>query len=91
MIRIEIGEMVLHGFEYHDHRRIGASIELELSRLVKEKGVFQDRAEGKKISKVDNLSFDIDTYTSSRSIGTGVANSVFRSWNRNSNLLKPSK
>lgn len=36
---IEIGNLVLHGFDFHDHRRISRAVEDELSRLVTEQGL----------------------------------------------------
>jgi hypothetical protein len=31
--------LVLHGFKYHDHRRISVAIEQELTRLISENGL----------------------------------------------------
>ena len=53
-IRIEIGDLVMHGFEYYDRRRIEAAIVSELGRLVREENVqMHDRVLSKEISKLD--------------------------------------
>ena len=56
-IRIEIGELVLHGFEYHDRRRTEAAIVRELlGRLVREEnGQMKDHVKNKEISKIGML------------------------------------
>jgi CobQ-like glutamine amidotransferase family enzyme len=52
-IRIEIGELVLHGFEYHDGRQVESAIVRELGRLVREdNSKMDDRVLSREISKV---------------------------------------
>lgn len=80
-IRIEIGELVVHGFDYHDHRRIGAAIEWELTRLISKNGLPQGISGNKEIPKIDAGSFNIDRHTNPRAIGAEVAKSIYRAWN----------
>ena len=78
-IRIEIGELVLHGFNYHDHSRISAATEQELSRLIRKNGlpkttVYQQQA----IPKLDAGTFSLLS-KNPKLIGSKLAQSIYRS------------
>jgi hypothetical protein len=81
-IRIKIDELVLHGFNYHDHRRISAAIEGELARLIRENGLPQGMNVAKEIPKIDAGSFNLSDRTNPKAIGDQIARSIYRTWNR---------
>jgi hypothetical protein len=81
-IHIEIGELALHGFYYHNYKRIAAALELELSRLVTEKGLPENwtrQQQNRELSKIDAGRFKVSRSMSPTSIGNQVAQSIYRS------------
>lgn len=80
-IRIEIDELVLHGFNYHDHERISAAIEEELARLIRENGLPRGMNVAKEVPLIDAGSFNLSDRTNPKSIGAQVARSIYRRWN----------
>jgi hypothetical protein len=80
-IRIEIDELVLHGFNYHDHGRISAAIKGELARLIRENGLPQGMNVAKEIPQIDAGSFNLSDRTSPKAVGAQVARSIYRRWN----------
>ncbi len=87
MIKIAINELILDGFDYHDHIRISNAIEQELSRLMKYRGLPEGFTKNSDFIKIDAGSFSVEVYNP-RSIGIEVARSIYRSWSSNSNNLK---
>lgn len=41
-VNLHIGELVLHGFAPGDRRRIGAAVQAELEKLIREQGIPQN-------------------------------------------------
>ena len=79
-IRIEIGELVLYGFNYHDHRRIGAAIKQELAELIQENGLrYGGRILQYELSKMDAGRINLSSDMSPKLIGNKVAQSIFES------------
>lgn len=83
-IQLEIGELILEGFEYHDHRRIVSAMERELTRLVKENGLPRLFTEGhnRAIYSIAAPQFNVRQDRNPRQIGVEVARSVYRSLKR---------
>lgn len=79
VIKIEINELVLHGFNYHDYKRIGNAIEHELSKLIAKRGLPKGFAINNEIPKQDAGSFSIKNQNP-RAVGFEVAKSVFNAW-----------
>jgi hypothetical protein len=76
-IHLEIGELVLQGFDFHDHPRIRHAIERELSRLIMESGLPGYR-NGASIPKIDAGSFDLPKNTEPGVIGANVASLIYK-------------
>jgi hypothetical protein len=76
--RVQIDELVLEGFDFHDHKRIAAAMKKELARLIAEKGL--DRAGGRSAesASVSAPSFHVPSDRNPRSIGNEIARSVYR-------------
>lgn len=83
---MEIKELVLHGFDYHDYRRIGVAIEQELSRLIRENGLLQYIVAGSEIPRIDAGSFSLATDMNPKTIGAEVARSIYRGLRQRVNL-----
>jgi hypothetical protein len=83
-IHIEIEQLALYGFTYHDHRRISASIQKELATLITEKGLPKGISEKKEISNLHTRSPQIQTMSNPKSIGVRVARSIYSALINNS-------
>jgi len=80
-IRIEIGELVLHGFDNSVKYKISSQIEQELVRLIKENGL--PTANGLKMNKDFQIN-NMQTKNSNISPGSQVAQSVYKMmWSTN--------
>ena len=77
-IDLRIEELYLDGFSPHDRFRIGRAIELELSRLIAENGIPKAWSLGQSLKNLDGGSFQVAKFTSPESIGTHVAQAVYR-------------
>lgn len=86
-IHIEIGELVLHGFDYHDSKHIRVAIEDGFTRLITEKGLPKGIGTNNEIAKLDAGSFIMAGHPNPRAIGSKAAKSIYRAWE--SNLLNP--
>ena len=78
-VRIEIGELLLEGFDYHDHRRIASAMERELARLVGGGGLQRVRSAGEGAASVKAPAFVLPFDMSPKRIGVEIARSVYRS------------
>jgi len=78
-INIRIGKLVLHGFNYHDHKRVGTALEQELARLIKENGLPEGSTKEIEIPKIGAPSFSAPADMNPTTIGTEVARSIYRS------------
>lgn len=76
-VEIEIDKLVLHGFDYQDHKRIGMALEHELDRLVKDNRVLERFTKGAEIPEIVVPSFSVPTDMNPRTIGIEVARSIF--------------
>jgi hypothetical protein len=77
-VNIEIGELVLDGLDYHDHRRISKAIEQELTRLISENGLSKWPTPQNKTPSIDAPSFNAPSNMNPRTIGRETARSIYR-------------
>lgn len=75
-IELHIEELVLHGFSHGDSNRIAGAVEHELARLITEKGVPEDVANGE-IAKVDGGSFQLAQGLKPETAGARIAKAVY--------------
>jgi hypothetical protein len=72
-VNVEIDKLVLHGFNISDQKIISATIETELSRLLKEDGLWQKGAENQKPIMLNVGSLTLKTTANPKAIGSQVA------------------
>ena len=78
-IHFEIGELVLQGFDYHDHRKIGLAIEEKLSMLVKENGLLNINRKKYNLLQIDSIPINLSLKNMDpKSVGSEVALSIYR-------------
>jgi hypothetical protein len=75
-IKIEIGTLVLEGFEYHDRLRISSALEKELTRQFIEKGLPNCLAEKKAILKINALPFQVPADGAPARVGAEAARAI---------------
>ncbi len=76
-VTIEIDRIVLKDFDNHDSRQIGASLKLELARLIKENGLPRG-AQKHEISSINVSSPNLPKNLNPRIIGTNIARLVYK-------------
>jgi hypothetical protein len=77
-IALHIDELALRGFAPRDHRRIGESVERELTRLLVAGGLPQTTvSQTAEIRSVPPASFQAEPHASAASIGVAVARAVY--------------
>lgn len=77
-VNIEIEKLVLHGFNYHDHKRISTALEQELAKLIREKGLPENFTKKEEIPWIDAPSFNAPADMNPNNIGTYVARSIYK-------------
>lgn len=77
-INLEIETLVLEGFDYHDHKRIGTAMKAELARLIAEKGLGSAADFIGNSRQISAPSFEVPSDRNPRAIGVGIARSVYR-------------
>ena len=77
-VNIQIDELVLEGFDFHDHKRIGAAMKLELGRLVAEGGLGSALDQKNNPGSVSAPPFSVPSDRNPRAIGAEIARSVYR-------------
>lgn len=81
-IKIEIGTLVLEGFEYHDRLRISRAIEKELYRQLSEKGVPESFAQKTTMLNVDASPFHLPPDANPTRVGIEAARSILKAVNK---------
>lgn len=81
-IRVEIGELVLDGFDYHDHRRIAGAFEQELGRLIRERGLPGEPGHDRQTAAIAGPPFAAPSDMNAWRIGVEAARSVYRGLGR---------
>lgn len=80
-INLHIDELVLHGFEPGDRRRIGVAVESELTRLFTEQGIPPGFTGGIALPAIDAGAFQVTPHMKAGAIGQQVAQSVYAGFN----------
>jgi hypothetical protein len=76
-IEVRIEELVLQGFSSADRLRIGAAVERELGRLLREGGLPESLAGGLERETIDAGSFARSSQATASTLGESVARSVY--------------
>lgn len=76
-IKLNINELVLHGFSPLDRYRIGRAVELELTRLLTERGLPSSLSKGGEFASIDGGTFSFASNSGAEAIGSQVARSVY--------------
>lgn len=76
-IRLHIDELILEGFAPRDRDQIAAALEVELGRLLDERGVPQALANGGSIPRIDAGSFQAAATPRPQQIGAQIAQSIY--------------
>jgi hypothetical protein len=77
-VELSIEELVLHGFEPVDVRRISEAVEHELGRMFVEEGMPSLLAHTGEVARVDGGSFEDGPDLGAEAIGALVARAVYR-------------
>ena len=85
-VQIRINKLVLYGFNYHDHRRIGAALERELATIISKNGAGEIQHRPSRISVIDAGSFKVAKDVNPGLIGSEIGRSVFQSLRSEHNL-----
>lgn len=80
-IKINIGALVLDGFDFHDHVRITSDFNRELHRLIVRNGLNIDDSELNSMQNVNVKNLKITENMKPHFIGNQLANSVYRNLN----------
>ncbi len=76
--KIEIGTLVLEGFDYHDHLRISGALEKELVRIVSKNGISEKRPNLQaKSALLMPLSFTAPLDMNPSKIGSEIARCIY--------------
>ena len=81
-IEIYIGALVLHGFVSDDHSRLGEAVERELVRLLTAQGLPLWLRQSGVAAQLDSGSFNIVHGVQPDTVGTQVAQTVYRGLNQ---------
>ena len=81
-IEVHVEELVLEGFSAADRLRVGASLERELGRLVRERGLPAALTGGEDRPVVDAGTFTHAPGATPAAAGAGVARAVYRGLGR---------
>ncbi len=77
-IELHINELVLHGFSPHDRYRIGAAVERQLTQMLTEQGMPATLSQGGEMPYIDGGTFNVAPNAHADTIGTQVAQSVYK-------------
>jgi len=75
-VNVEIDKLVLHGFGVSDQKIISAAIEKELSRLIREEGLWQKGGENARPIVLSVGSLSLETAAKPQAIGLQVAHAI---------------
>ena len=76
VIKLHIGELILHGFEPGDRAALGAALETELARLLAA-GDFQSLASSGQVARLDGGAFEMPAHSNPEVAGTRLARAVY--------------
>ncbi|MBX9580613.1 MAG: hypothetical protein K2X87_09925 [Gemmataceae bacterium] len=76
-VEVDIGELVLHGFDPRDRHAIGDAVQRELARLFAERGVPPGLAGGAEVDRVDAGAYPVRPPAGAAAAGAGLAETVY--------------
>lgn len=76
-VKININDLVLHGFKHSDCYLISAALKSELGRLISTQGIPDAFNQDVDIAHINGGSFDIKPCSKSRSIGSQIGKSIY--------------
>ena len=80
-IKINIGTLVLDGFDFHDHVRITSEFNQELHHLLVKNGIKIGDSNSNDMQNINVRNLRITQHLKSQSIGTQLAYSVYQNLN----------
>lgn len=81
-LELDIGELSLDGFSHVDPIRVGSTIEMELSRLLQERGLPSNFLTDRNAKQLDFGTFSLDASSGSRAIGRQIAKTIYSGFNQ---------
>ncbi len=75
-VRIVIRELVLDGFDYHDHPRIARAMKAELARIIEERGVNESLAQRGSMTALEAKPINLPHDHDPRKVGIEIGRSV---------------
>jgi hypothetical protein len=78
MVRLRLGELVLHGFPHGDRHRIADALRNELARCFAERGVPERIARGESPPELDAGAFEVPKGACAEEVGRRVAQALYR-------------
>jgi hypothetical protein len=76
-VELDIKELVLHGVDVRDRARLGAAVEVELARLLAERGLPPSLSHGGHVSSLDGGTIHLAPGAPAEGTGTQVARAVY--------------
>jgi hypothetical protein len=76
-VELHIEELALHGFAPGDHRAIAAGMQMELERLLAERGLPEALTSGADLPSIGGDSLDLAPGGRPQGVGAQIARSVF--------------
>lgn len=77
-INFHIDQLILHGFDRIDRHQVEAAVQNELSRLLREQGLPSALKQSMTMGNINAGEFRIGQGAGANSVGTQVAQTVFR-------------
>ncbi len=78
-IELHIEELVLHGFAGYNKYQLAQAVELEITRLLQERGLPSVvHSRGLSVDRLNAGSFSVQPDTKASSVGNNIANSVYK-------------
>lgn len=78
-VTIEIDELVLHGFAAGDRYRIGEAVQVELARIIAERGLPGLGRGSAEAARLDGGTFAVPAEMPATAVAAGIAAAVYRS------------
>ena len=77
-VELEIGELVLRGFEHTDRHRVGAAVEHELARLLGERPLPAGIEHAAELARLDGGSIELPAGAPAETLGARIAQAIYR-------------
>jgi hypothetical protein len=79
-VSMHIEELVLHGFQPAQRRRIAAAVEKELARLIREQGVPQLLRNPASLGRMNAGTIGLRANQTAAATGVGISQAIYRSF-----------